>query len=77
MILYARTIGLFLFMFSSIILLSQHDLGKYKLVNIYDPVIPLITNRKIDTLQHDWKVLRNEIDHSKSLKVFIADIFII
>jgi hypothetical protein len=59
---------------SSMSAYSQHDITKYKLVNIQDPILPLITNRSIDTLAYDWKVLQNEIDHRNSLKVFIADI---
>ena len=73
MILFTRMISLLFFTVVSLNAISQHDLNKYKLVNINDPILPLITNRKIDTLQHDWRVLQNEIDHRNSLKVFIAD----
>ena len=54
-------------------LYAQHDISKFKLENISDPVLPLITNRVIDTIQHDWMVLKNEIDHRNSLKVFIVE----
>lgn len=69
----SRTIALLLFMLISLVTVSQHDISKYKLVNIYDPVLPLITNRAIDSLAYDWRALQNEIDHKHSLKVFIAD----
>jgi len=73
MIFFTRMISLFLFTVVSLNAISQHDLSKYKLININDPILPLITNRKVDTLQHDWRILQNEIDHRNSLKVFIAD----
>jgi hypothetical protein len=57
----------------SVTLFAQQDISKYKLVNITDPVLPLITNRVIDTLADDWMVLRNEIDHRNSMKVFIVE----
>lgn len=52
--------------------ISQHDISKYSLSGITDPVLPLVTNRIVDTLQQDWMVLLNEIDHRHSLKVFMA-----
>ncbi len=52
---------------------AQHDISKYKLSGISDPIMPLITNRLIDTIQEDWMILRNEIDHRYSLKVFIVE----
>lgn len=74
MILLTRTIYLFLLMSVSFIAISQHDIRKYNLENIHDPVLPIITNRTIDTLQNDWRVLQNEIDYRNSLKVFIAEV---
>ena len=52
---------------------AQHDISKYKLVNITDPLLPLITNRLVDTIQDDWMVLKNEIDHRNPLKVFTVE----
>ena len=54
-------------------LAAQHDISKYKLNGITDPVLPLITNRVIDTIQHDWMVLLNEIDQRAPLKLFIVE----
>ncbi len=52
---------------------AQHDISKYKLSGISDPIMPFITNRLIDTIQEDWMILQNEIDHRNSLKVFIVE----
>lgn len=52
---------------------AQHSIGKYGLENITDPILPLITNRVVDSIQHDWMLLKNEIDHINSLKVFMVE----
>ena len=52
---------------------TQHEVGKYPLPGISDPLIPLITNRLVDTLDHNWYVLKNKIDHRNSLKFFLAE----
>ena len=52
---------------------AQQDISRYELSGITDPVLPLITNRMIDTVQHDWMALQNEIDHRNPLKLFIVE----
>ena len=51
---------------------AQHDVSKYQLQNISEPVIPILTNRKVDTIQQNWMVLKNEIEFYNPLKIFIA-----
>jgi hypothetical protein len=68
-----RLITILILTVLSFTVFSQHDISKYKLENITDPVLPLITNRIIDTLANNWMVLKNEIDHRNSLKVFMVE----
>lgn len=52
---------------------AQHSISKYALKNVTDPIVPLITNRVIDTIHDDLMVLENEIDDYNPLKVFIVE----
>jgi hypothetical protein len=52
---------------------SQHSIESYNLSPIHDPILPLITNRVVDTIQNNWMVLKNEIDLRNSLKVFMVE----
>ena len=49
---------------------GQHSLEKYTLPPINDPVMPLLTNRQIDTISPGHYNLLNEIDVAHSLKLF-------
>lgn len=57
-----------------VILFGQHGLEKYKLPFIQDPVMPLLTNRLVDTLSPGHYYLKNEIDEQHALKLFITEI---
>jgi len=68
-----RCIVLILLVICTLLSFAQHDIARYELKNINNPVIPMITNRMIDSVQQGWRVLSNRIDNRNSLKVFIAD----
>ncbi len=70
---FQKILILFIILCVGLRLDAQHDISMYKLYNITDPLLPLITNRQVDTIQDDWMVLKNEIDHRNSLKVFIVE----
>jgi hypothetical protein len=53
---------------------GQHSLNKYTLPPIHDPVMPLLTNRQIDTISPGHYNLLNEIDVAHSLKLFRTEI---
>lgn len=53
---------------------AQHDISNYELTEIYDPQLPLITNRVINSIQPGWMCLKNEIDQNGSLKVFLVEV---
>jgi hypothetical protein len=57
----------------SLSLQAQHDISKYKVPEINDPFMPMITNRVIDTLSPGHLDLANEVDLHHPMKVFLVE----
>lgn len=55
-------------------LIGQQSLQKYKLPQIIDPVMPMLTNRLVDSLSPGHYHLKNEIDRKNSLRLFKTEI---
>ena len=61
-----------LLLLASFSLHAQYDISKYKIPEITDPFMPMITNRVVDSLGPSQYDLANEVDLHNPMKVFLV-----